>query len=64
MVAHRIYTSPVSIVPAPDESFSLTLLPPDEALKAARPVPSPEELAIEGLTEAEWQAFEQALSER
>ncbi len=64
MVAGGFYTWGMSVVPHPDEPVSLTLLPPDEALKAARPVPNLEELAIEGLTEAEWKAFEQALAER
>ena len=54
----------MSVVPHPDEPVSLTLLPPAEALKAARPVPNLEDLAIEGLTESEWKAFEQALAER
>ncbi len=64
MVAGGLYTGFMSVVPHPDEPVSLTLLPPAEALKAARPVPNLEDLAIEGLTEAEWKAFEQALAER
>lgn len=54
----------MSVVSNSDEPVSLTLLPTAEALKAARPVPNLEDLAIEGLTEAEWKAFEQALAER
>jgi hypothetical protein len=36
----------------------------DEALRQARPLPSDAEMAIEGLTDEEWIAFEQALIER
>ena len=63
-VTAGFYTALMSVVPHPDEPVSLTLLLPAEALKAARPVPNLEDLAIEGLTEAEWKAFEQALAER
>ena len=58
------YTVQVTVVPHSDEPFSLTVLPPDAALEAARPVPSGDELAIEGLTDDEWDAFLQALTER
>ena len=53
----------MSVVPHPDEPVSLTLLPPDEALESGAAGPDLEELAIEGLTEAEWKAFEQALAD-
>lgn len=36
----------------------MTVLPPEEALKRARPLPSDEEMAIEGLTDDEWKAFQ------
>ncbi|MGF1597930.1 MAG: hypothetical protein ACFCVK_13520 [Acidimicrobiales bacterium] len=35
-----------------------------EALRLARPLPNDAEMAIEGLTDEEWAAFEQALAER
>ncbi len=54
----------MSFVPHPDEPGALTVLGPLEALKQARPVPSNEALAIEGLTDDEWKAFEKALAER
>ena len=54
----------VTVVPNSNEPLSLTVLPPDAALEAARPVPSADELAIEGLTDDEWNAFLQALAER
>jgi hypothetical protein len=55
---------PVTVVPHSDEPLSLTVLPPNEAIQAARPVPEGEELSIEGLTDDEWEAFLQALAER
>lgn len=54
----------VSVVPHPDDPAGLTVLPPEEALKRARPLPTDEEMAIEGLTDDEWKAFEKALAER
>lgn len=54
----------MSVVPHPDDPVSLTLLPPDEALRAARRLSSVDELALEGVTDDEWAAFEQALAER
>ena len=48
----------------PIEPAGLTVLPPDEALKRALPLPSDEDMRIEGLTEAEWAAFERALADR
>lgn len=54
----------VSVAPHPDEPTGLTVLDPEEALKRARPLPSDEEMAIEGLTDDEWKAFENALAER
>lgn len=54
----------VSIAFHPDEPVSLTVLPPDEALLCVLPTPTAEDLAIEGLTDEEWDAFEHALSTR
>ena len=42
----------------------LTVLPPAEAARRARPLPSNDELALEDLTDEEWDAFQQALAER
>lgn len=53
----------MSGVPNPDQP-SLTVLAPEEALKRALPLPSDDEMALEGLTEDEWTAFGQALAER
>lgn len=54
----------VSVVPHPDEPTGLTVLPPEEALKRAQPLPSDEEMAIDGLTDEEWKAFDKVLAER
>lgn len=52
----------MSVVPDPDEPSRLTILPPAEALRRALPLPSDSEMAIDGLTDSEWEAFEQALA--
>lgn len=54
----------MSVVPHPEEPTGLTILPPEEALQHARPLPSDDEMAIEGLTDDEWNAFEKALAEQ
>ena len=54
----------MTVVPHPDEPHALIVLPPDEAFRRAMPPPRPEDLVIEGLTDEEWDAFEQALRER
>lgn len=41
----------------------LTMVTPDEAIAQARPLPSLESLAIPGLTDEEWDAFMDALTE-
>jgi hypothetical protein len=51
------------VVKQPDKS-ALVVLSPDEALLRARPLPSVEELTIEGLTFDEWNALNVVLSER
>lgn len=53
-----------SVASQPDEPSGLTVLPPEEALRRALPAPTAEELEIEGLTDEEWTAFEQALASR
>lgn len=54
----------VSSLPNSIEPVGLTVLPPEEALKRALPMPSDEDMQIDGLTDAEWKAFENALAER
>jgi hypothetical protein len=54
----------MSVVPNPEDLGGLTVLDPEEALLRARPLPSDAEMAIEGLTDDEWKAFEKALAER
>lgn len=54
----------MSVASHPEQPVPLTVLPPEEALLHALPLPSDEELAIEGLTDDEWEAFERALADR
>ena len=54
----------MAVVPNPDQPEVLTVVPPEEALRLARPLPDADDMAIEGLTDDEWEAFEQALAER
>lgn len=54
----------MSVVPNPEEFAGLTVVGPEEALRRAQPLPSDAELAIEGLTDDEWTAFEKAVAER
>ena len=53
----------MSVVPNPP-SERLTVLPAKEALRLARPLPTDDEMAIEGITDEEWKAFEAALKDR
>ncbi len=53
----------VSVVGQPDKP-ALVVFPPEEALRRARPLPSVEELTIEGLTLDEWTALNTALAGR
>lgn len=52
----------MSFVEWPEEP-GLRVLPPEEALLNARPLPSAEDLAIEGLTVEEWEALQAALAD-
>ena len=61
-VVGRLLT--VSVVERPDEPPKLTVVSPKDALRLARALPGVGEMAIEGLTAEEWQAFEAALAER
>lgn len=54
----------MSTIAQPDQPAGLTVVAPKDAVRHARPVPSADALAIEGLTDEEWDAFEQALAER
>lgn len=42
---------------------SVTVYPPEEALRRARPLPPREQLVVEGVSEDEWTAFQEALAE-
>jgi len=52
----------VSTIEQPDEP-TVRVLPPDEALKRARPLPPRESLIIEDVPDEEWAAFQEALAE-
>lgn len=54
----------MSVAENTGESSHLTVVTPKEALQRARPLPSDDDMVIEGLTDDEWDAFEQALSDR
>ncbi len=53
----------MSVVQQPEEP-AMMVLPPEQALRRARPLPSVEELTIEGLTTEEWNALTAVLAER
>lgn len=46
------------------ETSHLTVVTPKEALERAQPLPGDDDMAVEGLTDHEWAAFEQALADR
>ena len=54
------YTWAMSTAEQPHEP---RVFPPNEALRRAHPLPPSDELAIEGLTEDEWAAFQEALAD-
>jgi hypothetical protein len=54
----------VSVPEHPQEPGQLTVASPNEALQKARPLPSDADMAVEGLTDDEWEAFERALADR
>jgi hypothetical protein len=54
----------VAVVPHPEESSGLSVVAPDQILDHARPLPSDDEMAIEDLSDDEWEAFERALADR
>jgi hypothetical protein len=54
----------MSVMSRSDELSGLTVLPPEQALEHARPVPKDAHLVNEDLTDAEWKAFITALADR
>ncbi len=54
----------MSVAENPDESDHLTVVTPREALERAQPLPSDDDMVVEGLTDQEWDAFEHALADR
>ena len=58
------YAFDVSVADHQQEPGHVTVVSPKEALQRARPLPSDEDMAIEGITDEEWDAFERALADR
>jgi hypothetical protein len=54
----------VSAIDPSAEPIGLTVLSPEDALHSAKPAPTDSELVIDGLTDAEWAAFETALADK
>ncbi len=50
----------MSVTERPQEPGHLTVVSPEEALQRALPLPSGNDMAIEGLTDEEWDAFKRA----
>jgi hypothetical protein len=42
----------------------LEVLPPDEALRRAKPLPPPECMVLEDVSDDDWTAFQEALAEQ
>jgi len=42
----------------------MTVLPADEAARRARPLPSDDDMALDDVSDEEWDAFDRALAER
>lgn len=53
----------MSVAGASQESSNLTLVTPGEALPRSLPLPSDEDMAVDGITDEEWDAFEDALDD-
>lgn len=53
----------MSVTGAPHGASNLTVVTLGEALARSLPLPSDEDMAIEGLTDEEWDAFEDALDD-
>ena len=54
----------MSVADRAGESNPLTVVTPTEALERAVPFPTDADMAVEGLTDDEWNAFERALGDR
>lgn len=54
----------MAVAESPDETSNPAVVTPKEALRRARPLPTDDDMAVEGLTDEEWDAFEDALSGR
>ena len=62
--AGTTYPVDVSVAEDPNESSQLTVVTPGDALERAQPLPSDDDMAVDGLTDEEWNAFEHALADQ
>lgn len=53
----------MSVREEPQDS-SLMVVPPAEALQRARPLPLPQDLVIQDVSDVQWEAFQEALANR
>lgn len=60
----RAYSVGVSVAESPHGSSHLMVVTPTEALERAQPLPSDDDMAVDGLTDEEWDAFKHALADR
>jgi hypothetical protein len=51
----------MSVAESPHESSDLIVVSAKEAVERAKPLPSDDDMAVEGLTDDEWDAFERAI---
>jgi hypothetical protein len=58
------YPRRVSVAEGAGERNHLTLVTPTVAVERAMPLPTDADMAVEGLSEDEWNAFERALADR
>jgi hypothetical protein len=58
------YPSSMSVAESPHESSDLIVVSAKEAVERAKPLPSDDDMAVEGLTDDEWDAFERAIADQ
>jgi hypothetical protein len=63
-VTSTTYPGCMSVAENREGSSHLTVVTAKEALQRAKPLPGDDDMAVEGLTDDEWDAFEQALADR
>jgi hypothetical protein len=61
--ADALYTGEAMSVREEPQDSSFTVVTPAEALMRARPLPLPQDLVIEDVSDVQWQAFWEALAD-